>query len=74
MFAFIALTPSEYWRILLFKDIYNFGGIRESNPTKIATKWDICLHLPEATQKKFRLIVGEFLLKVYNYNNNKSSH
>lgn len=32
MFSFIQMTPNEYYKILLFKDIYNYGGIKESNP------------------------------------------
>lgn len=42
MFSFLKLTPNEYWRIMLFKDIYNYSGIKESNPKKVSNKWDIC--------------------------------
>lgn len=51
MFAFLQLQPSEYWSILLFKDIFNYGGIKESGGTssrKVTAKWDIALHLPQA--------------------------
>jgi hypothetical protein len=68
MFAYITLTPCEYYKILLFKDLYNYGGIKESNPKIIASKWDICLHLPEAIQRKFQLIIGEFIFKVHKHN------
>eukprot|EP00347_Sterkiella_histriomuscorum_P016015 403354822 len=68
MFSFITMTPNEYYKILLFKDYYNFGGIKESNPSKVSNKWDICLHLPEAIQKKFLITIGEFILKVYKHN------
>jgi len=68
MFALLKLTPTDYWRMLLFKDNYNYGGIRESTMNKVTGKWDIVNHLPEAIQKKFLLIVGEFLLKVYKHN------
>jgi hypothetical protein len=68
LFAFLNLTPTEYWRILLFKDIYNFGGVKEDGEKKITAKWDIAAHLPEAVQRKFLLIVSEFILKVYRYN------
>lgn len=68
MFTFINMTPSEYWRILLFKDNFNYGGVRESSPGKVASRWDIALHLPEAIQKNFLYIVGEFILKVYKHN------
>jgi site-specific DNA-cytosine methylase len=68
MFSFITLTPSEYWRILLFKDSFNMAGVRESNPGKVASKWDIAMHLPEAIRQNFVLVVGEFILKVYKHN------
>ena len=68
MFAFLNLEVVDYWRILLFKDYYNFGGIKESDFSKVASRWDIALHLPEAIQRKFLYIVGEYLLKVYKYN------
>ena len=49
LFAFIQLQPVNYWRILLFKDWYNYGGIKESgNEKKVVAKWDIALHLPES--------------------------
>ncbi len=49
LFSFLNLTPVEYWRILLFKDMYNYGGIKESSDRKVvAAKWDIALHLPES--------------------------
>lgn len=67
MFSLINMTPSDYWRILLFKDSFNYAGISESNPTKVTSKWDIALHLPEAIQKKFLITVGEFLLKIYKH-------
>ena len=62
------MNPTEYWSILLFKDLYNYGGIKESEPEKVCARWDIVQHLPEITQKQFRLIVGEYILKVYRYN------
>jgi len=50
LFAYITLNPVEYHKILLFKDLYNYGSIKESNPNIISAKWDISHHLPEATQ------------------------
>lgn len=68
MFAFINFNPVEYWRILLFKDYYNFGGIKESNPECVQFNWDIALHLPEAIRAKFKFTVAEYLHKVYKFN------
>jgi DNA polymerase epsilon subunit 1 len=30
MFAFLNVQPTEYWSILLFKDLFNYGGIKET--------------------------------------------
>ena len=68
LFSWINFTPVEYWRCLLFKDIYNYAGIKESNPDAVLSRWDISLHLPEAIQQIFKHTVGEYLLKVYRYN------
>ena len=71
LFAFLSLTPTDYWRILLFKDIYNYGGIKESGDAankKVVAKWDIAMHLPESIQRKFLVTVSEYILKVYRYN------
>lgn len=68
LFQYITLQPVEYYHILLFKDIYNFGGIKESQPDQISSRWDVCNHLPEVTQKKFLYLIGEFILKVSRYN------
>lgn len=69
LYTYINLTPTDYWSILLFKDIYNYGGVKEQPGNRIVNqKWDIALHLPVALQRKFNLIVGEFILKVYKHN------
>jgi DNA polymerase epsilon subunit 1 len=34
LFEHINLNISTIWKILLFKDIYNFGGIQENQPVK----------------------------------------
>ena len=69
LYAFIQLQPVEYWRILLFKDWYNYGGIKEgTGDKKVVAKWDIALHLPESIQRKFLLTVSEYILKVFRYN------
>jgi hypothetical protein len=68
MFKYIMLQPSEYWKILLFKDYYNYAGIKESNPDVVDFKYDVCLHLPEAVQQKFKLTICEFVLKVHQEN------
>ena len=48
--------------------MYNYSGIKESNPQAVLSRWDISLHLPEAIQQIFKHTVGEYLLKVYRHN------
>jgi hypothetical protein len=45
----IIFQPSEFWRILLFKDLKNYAGFKESNPKDVSYSFDIVNHLPEAT-------------------------
>ena len=71
LFAFVGFQPVEYWRILLFKDRYNFGGIKESSPESVAFSWDVASHLPEGVRGAFRLTVAELLFKVYRYNDKR---
>lgn len=68
LFQYMTLAPAEYWSILLFKDAYNFAGINESNPTRVNNRWDVVLHLPAVTQKKFLYLTAEFILKVSRHN------
>jgi hypothetical protein len=30
LFSYLNLSPKKYWKILHFKDHYNFGGIAEN--------------------------------------------
>jgi len=62
------LVPQEFFRILLFKDSFNYAGIKESDPSRVHNRWDIVLHLPEVTRKKFTLIVAKFVQQVEKYN------
>lgn len=73
MFKFISLNAQEFWKILLFKDYYNYAGIKESNPDVVDFKYDVSLHLPEAVQHKFKLTICEFILKVHQFNQKHKS-
>ena len=76
LFTYINLVPSEYWSILLFKDAFNYGGVQEQagSARMVTQKWDVALHLPPAIQKKFGLVVGEYILKVYKHNLKLRAH
>lgn len=71
MYRHLDLIPHEYWRMLLFKDSHNYGGVKESQSERMSTVWNISKHLPEALQGEFRRLVGEFLLKVYRFHEKK---
>jgi hypothetical protein len=68
MFKYITLTATEFYSILLYKDMYNFSGIVESAPEKVTARWDIAHHLPEAVQNKFKMQMADYVLKVSRYN------
>jgi hypothetical protein len=68
MFKYITLTATEFYSILLYKDMYNFSGIMESAPEKVTARWDIAHHLPEAVQNKFKMQMADYVLKVSRYN------
>lgn len=68
LFCNVNFVPSEYWKILLFKDGHNHAGIKESNPDKVSNRWDIVEHLPEAVRKKFINTASEFIHMTYKYN------
>jgi hypothetical protein len=34
----------------------------------VSAKWDMSNHLPEAIQKKFKMHLADYLLKVYRFN------
>jgi len=68
LFRFIRLQPVEYWRSLLFKDRFNFAGIKETAPEEVTMYSDIVQHLPQATRKRYEVIVKEFVAKVSKHN------
>lgn len=69
LFQYCDIDMVEAWKILLFKDRYNYGGIKESAAEeKYFDKWDIVKHLPEVTRKAFRITTGEYIFKVFKYN------
>jgi hypothetical protein len=48
MFLHLNLTSGEFWKILLWKDNFNYAGFTESNPSKLTYELNICRHLPVA--------------------------
>lgn len=68
LFSYLDLQPAEYWRILLFKDLYNYGGVKESVPDKVYSQWNVRSHLPVITHRAFNTTMCDFILKVYKFN------
>lgn len=67
-FSCIELTPGEFWRILLYKDPFNYAGITESNPEKMLVKFNISDYLPEAIRNKFKMTIIRFITEVFKEN------
>ena len=73
LYEYIILEPGNFWRLLVFKDIYNYGGIQESQPNKISSNWNIGEHLPPAVEDLFLNVIAEFIYKLYKYMQTKNA-
>jgi len=58
MFKNLSILVEDFHRILLFKDIHNYASIRESNNTKITSKYNVLSYLPEFIHTQFLTLVG----------------
>lgn len=67
MFKYLRMNTVEEWKILLFKDRFNYGGIRESSDGRVYCNFDLKNHLPEKVSKIFVTLIGEFILKNYQH-------
>jgi len=70
LYQYIMLESSNYWRLLLFKDSYNYGGIQESQPNKIASCWNIGEYLPPAVEELLLNTVAQYIHKIYSFMEN----
>ena len=68
MFKYLDLQAGEFWQILLFKDIFNYSGITESNPDRLFAELNIVKYLPEAIRHKFKFTVMELCTKTLKHN------
>jgi hypothetical protein len=68
MFKHLQVETGEFWQILLFKDIYNYSGITESNPDRLFAELNIVKHLPESIRHKFKFTVMELCTKTLKFN------
>lgn len=67
LYQLILMEPTNFWKILAFKDIYNFGGIQESQPKRFTSSWNIGEYLPPAVEDRFLAILAEYVFKIYNF-------
>lgn len=72
LFKYVSLSIMQYWDLLLWMDVANFGGVTCSNPlaedeksiaqsSEIDMNWNIATFLPEAVRPQFREIVASFV-------------
>ncbi len=67
LYQHIFVEPTTYWRLLLFKDVHNYGGIQESQPNKIASSWNIGEYLPPAVEEILLSVIAQYIHKLYSF-------
>ena len=70
LFQYLIINPVKYWKVLLFKDNYNYTGIpeqedEESNEIDIAYQWQIVEVLPPKIEEYFLSLIGEYVLTIH---------
>lgn len=72
MFKYLRLSTVQEWKVLLFKDRFNYGGIQydadSPNEKELVTcQFDLKNHLPENVSKMFIATVADFIFKNYRH-------
>jgi DNA polymerase epsilon subunit 1 len=74
IFNHITLTANTYWKVLLFKDNFNFAGISPSEADqeghfggKVVSKWTISQFLPPVLERDFISLTSDYLLKLHRF-------
>ena len=67
LFQYLIIKPEKYWKVLLFKDIFNYSGIPEeqSDNANIAYEWNIAKVLPPKIEEYFLALVFEYIILYY---------
>eukprot|EP00826_Nyctotherus_ovalis_P037516 TRINITY_DN3424_c0_g2_i4.p1 TRINITY_DN3424_c0_g2~~TRINITY_DN3424_c0_g2_i4.p1 ORF type:complete len:473 (+),score=147.46 TRINITY_DN3424_c0_g2_i4:320-1738(+) len=60
LYQYIVLDPVVYWRLLFFKDPYNYGGIQEGSENRIVSCWNVVEHLPPAVEEIVLNVVAQY--------------
>ena len=78
IFNHIVLTGNTYWKMLMFKDLYNYAGVPASDidseeesqviqMPKIISKWTLSEFLPPILEKDFISLVSDYIIKLYRF-------
>ncbi|MCQ2815864.1 MAG: DUF1744 domain-containing protein, partial [archaeon] len=82
IFEHIVLSINTTWKMLIFKDLYNFAGIpaNEDDDSKsedesqngrqkinIISKWNISEFLPPIIEKDFGSLISDYIAKIYRF-------
>jgi DNA polymerase epsilon subunit 1 len=69
IFNHITLSENTYWKIVLFKDFYNYMGIQENeaHSDKVMSKFTIAEFLPPILEKDFISLISDYILKLYRF-------
>ena len=75
IFTQICLEKNKSWKMLLFRDMYNYAGIPSfeedennlSQIPKLETKWTLSEYLPKILEKDFLSIISDYLIKLYKF-------
>lgn len=73
MFKYLKMNSSEVWKILLFKDRFDYAGIKDPSDGKVVCDFDLTKHLPPKVATIFMAKVGKFLKSNYEYLNEKKN-
>lgn len=71
MFKYLNFEISKQWSILLFKDRFNYCGLKANSDGKVAGEFDLANYLPSNLENVFKATLGIFL--TMNYKNIKEN-
>lgn len=64
IFSDLNLSPKKYWRVLLLKDRFNYGGIVEDEEKKIDFCWNVSEYLPPQLGRQLLVTLADYINKV----------
>ena len=69
LFSNLSFMPNTFWKILIYKDSYDYGGIteNENHNIKIISRWSMGEFLPQILEKDFISIISDYIQKLYKF-------